>query len=61
MLLSDWIKSVGNKHAAKLLVVSERTIESYRQGRRRPRPEMAIRMSKLTGGKVSFAECYPRD
>jgi DNA-binding transcriptional regulator YdaS (Cro superfamily) len=58
MSLVDWIKMVGNKEAAKRLGVSERTVESYRQGRRKPKPGRVLDIAKLTGSKVSFKECF---
>jgi transcriptional regulator with XRE-family HTH domain len=58
MSLVDWIKMVGNAEAAKRLGVSKRTIESYRQGRRKPKPSTVLDIAKKTGSKVSFKECF---
>lgn len=59
MTLIKWISKVGIKKAAKMLEVSERTIYSYKQGVRVPKRTRAIEMYRITGGKVSFKECYP--
>jgi DNA-binding transcriptional regulator YdaS (Cro superfamily) len=59
--LIDWIIKVGNKEAAKRLQVSVRTVQSYRQGVRVPKRQRAMLISRITGGKVSFKECYPNE
>lgn len=58
MLLKIYIGEVGEKQFAKRLKVTERRVQSWRLGQRFPRPEMARRIERLTGHKVSFKECY---
>lgn len=58
MLLPIYIEAVGEKALAKRLKVTERRVQSWRLGQRSPRPSMARRIEKLTGGKVKFSECY---
>lgn len=58
MDLVSYIREVGNDRAAKTLKVKPRRILAWRYGVRRPRPEKAIEIEKLTGGVVTFKEIY---
>lgn len=51
MNLTDYIGSIGTRKFAERHELSFRTAEAYRQGRRKPRPELAeaiIRTSPVT-------------
>lgn len=58
MKLSEYISMVGDSVAAELFGVTERTAESWRLLERRPRPEKAREIEKVTKRKVSFSDCF---
>jgi DNA-binding transcriptional regulator YdaS (Cro superfamily) len=60
MNLPDYIKAIGHEAAAKAFGVSESAIKSWRWGARRPRPDKAHEIEAVTGGRVRFADIYPR-
>ena len=58
MNLSDYIKQVGEHHAAKLFGVSVYAIKSWRYGQRAPRPDKANEIVAATGGAVTLSGIY---
>lgn len=58
MTLPDFIAEVGDQKAAELFRAPVRTVQSWRRGERRPRPDMARVIVSKTGGVVSFAGIY---
>lgn len=58
MKLKNYVGKIGDSEAAVLFGVKERTTASWRRGERLPRPDMALRIVKATGGEVSFCECF---
>ncbi len=43
----------GNENAARILGMSPHTIVSLKKGARRVRPDLALRIEELSGGKIS--------
>jgi DNA-binding transcriptional regulator YdaS (Cro superfamily) len=58
MLLSDFIKQLGDEAAAELFGVKPRTAQSWRLGERFPRPKQAREVVERTKGEVSLEEVY---
>lgn len=60
MLLKTYLKSVGMTETAfaEKLNVSQVTINRYVLGKRFPSPEMILRISAATNGKVKPADWY---
>lgn len=60
MKLPDYIQTTGDAACAALFQVSEHTIDSWKYGKRQPRPEKAVEIEKLTEGRVTVREIYER-
>ncbi len=58
MKLKEWIASVGDEAAAKILRETPRAVRSWREGTRYPRPATAHKIVKKLDGKVSLGEIY---
>ena len=58
MRLEKYIEQVGDKPAAKLFGVSHRTTQAWRYKSRKPKPEKAKEIVRITQGKVSLEECF---
>ena len=56
--LDKYIENVGERAASELFGVKRPTVYAWRTGRRKPQPEKAKEIERVTGGKVKFAECY---
>ena len=59
MTLPDYIRQIGEAKAATVFGVKQRTVKSWREGARQPRPLQAAKIEDITHGIVSFRECYP--
>jgi hypothetical protein len=60
MTLQDYIATVGDKTAAKVLGITERAARSYRLGTRLPRPERAQQMVRRSQGRLTMQAIYGR-
>jgi hypothetical protein len=58
MGLKEHIAKLGDAQAAKRYRITERAARSYRMGVRRPKPETALRMVKLSKGELTLASIY---
>lgn len=58
MTLTDYIAERGDACCAELFAVRLRTVRSWRYGERCPSPAAAAQIERLTGGEVTFAECF---
>ena len=58
MNLSEYISTMGDEAAAKILGISERAAKSYRLGKRCPRPAKANLMVKRSKGKLTLESIY---
>lgn len=58
MKLKEYIQLVGTQTAATVFGVPVRRIQSWSGGHRRPRPEMALKIERLTKGRVTYREIY---
>ena len=58
MRLKDYIEAIGDSEAAEQLGAKERTTASWRRGERKPKPEQAMKIQRLTRGLVRFEECF---
>lgn len=58
MTLSEYISTMGDEAAAKVLGISERAAKSYRLGKRTPRPEKAKQIVRRSRGKLSLDTIY---
>jgi DNA-binding transcriptional regulator YdaS (Cro superfamily) len=56
--LPTFIAEVGDAQAAKLFNVTPRAAASWRYGTRRPRPEKAWEIERVTKGRVRFVDIY---
>jgi hypothetical protein len=61
MTLKKWIEKVGDEVAANRLGRSVNTVRAYRLGNRVPSRRLAESMRALTGGKVGYRGCFPKD
>lgn len=59
MHLPDYIRTIGDSAAMVLFGVKPGTVKAWRLGYRVPAIEKAREIEAVTGGKVSFSECYP--
>jgi DNA-binding transcriptional regulator YdaS (Cro superfamily) len=62
MKLTDWQKKkkVSNKELAEKVKIHVSLLTHMKNGRRRPSPDLALRIEKATGGAVSIRELlYP--
>ena len=58
MDLRQYIGTLGDDAAAKVLGISARAAKSYRLGMRLPRPAKASQMVKRSGGKLTLEAIY---
>lgn len=58
MNLREYIETIGDEEAAKVLGVKVRTIKSWRYGARVPRPAKALDIVKKTHGLLTFENIY---
>lgn len=58
MELPAFIAEIGNDAAAKLFKVQPRVVTSWRYKQRRPRPEKALEIERVTQGRVRFVDIY---
>lgn len=58
MKLTEYIASIGDTEASQLFGIKERTAKSWRLGERRPRPEQAKEIVRLTRNLVKLEECF---
>jgi DNA-binding transcriptional regulator YdaS (Cro superfamily) len=51
--LREWVTEVGGaRAAAETIGIAEVTVWKYLSGDRRPRPEIAAKIERLSGGRV---------
>jgi hypothetical protein len=58
MKLAEWIATVGYDRATKILDEDWRTLQSWKLGKRRPRPKTAQKIVRRTKGVVDMAGIY---
>lgn len=58
MKLSKYLQTERAEDLAKAAQVSVTAIFNYKNGHRKPRPEIALRIVKATGGKVTLEDLY---
>lgn len=62
MHLRDYLMLTGIKqrHFAKLLGISDKTLHNYLVGYRNPTEELAKKIESMTGGIVTVRDMHPR-
>ena len=58
MTLREYIDQLGIRDAAMLFGVRPVTIYKWRTGERRPRPDLAWHIERVTAGAVTMREIY---
>lgn len=60
MRIIDYIKCEGvtGVELAKMVGCSQPVLSQYTTGKRRPSPDIAVRIVKATGGKVTLEDLY---
>ena len=58
MDIREYIAEHGVETCAKAWGMTARAVKGYRYGERCPSPAAAAQIERLTGGEVTFAECF---
>lgn len=58
MSLQKYLADIGDAVAAKRFGITERAARSYRSGQRKPKPKVALKMVKKSGGALTLASIY---
>lgn len=57
-MLKKYFTQIGDVKASKRFKITERAARSYRLGQRKPLPETAKRIAKLSKGEITLAQIY---
>jgi len=58
MNFKEYLSKIGDEKACELFNAKPRTVGSWRRGERKPSPDKAVEIVKLSKGKVKLQDIY---